>query len=808
MIISLNWLRQFVKLPSDIDPADIAERLVMHTAEIDRWWRQDEFLDNVVVGRVLSVKAHPNADKLKLCTVTDGKEKYQVVCGGSNVRDGMKCAFARIGARVKWHGAEAMTLAPVEIRGKKSFGMICAAEELGLALGGEAEREIMDLGVSDAEPGTPLAKALQADDAFFEVDNKAINHRPDLWGHIGFAREVAALYEKPFAVPEPASLSAGQPWSLKVRVEVAKLCPRYQAVVVENVRVTPSPEWMQRRLRACGIRPINNVVDVTNWVMMELGQPMHAFDVARLKTKKDAASIIVRPAKRGEKMLALDGVTYALTPEMLVIADEKRALAVAGVIGGEASAVTGKTETILFESANFNPASVRATAKALGTRTESSARFEKSLDPTLTGLALARAVELLRTISPDVSVASPVADAGVWKTPAGTIDLSVEKVQQVLGAAISAQKMRATLEQLGFHVRASGKKLRISVPTWRATRDVTLPEDLIEEIGRVYGYEKVDPVLPKMNVAPPPIDPVRALSRKVRDILVRELGYSEVLRYSFVNERAALLLGETGKRIEIENPIDDRYLRATLVPNIVVRVEQELHTRDAVRIFEVGKVFNADAAGPHADARTNHHVPGQDTWVTAVIVKKGEAQPFGEARRLVEALARESNNEWHLKKTALSHAWAHPGRTAVAVVDGTNVGWMTELHPGRARAFGISERVGMVGLNVTALAEIIKPRVRYAALPSHPTVERDVAFVIDRAVTYETIVSAIEKESARAVKVELFDVFEGKTIPAGKKSMAFHVTYAQAGYTMTTEEVEHEQKGVIGAIKKLGGSVR
>ncbi len=791
----------------------------MHTAEIDKYWRQDEFLDNVVVGRVVEVKPHPNADKLKLCTVSDGKKKYQVVCGGTNVRKGMKCAFARIGARVRWHGEEAMTLAPVEIRGKKSFGMICAAEELGLALGGEAEREIMDLGVSDAEPGTPLAAALVADDALFEVDNKAINHRPDLWGHLGFAREVAALYEKPFAAPEPASLSAGQPWSLKVRIEVAKLCPRYQAVVVENVRVAPSPEWMQRRLRACGIRPINNVVDVTHWVMLEFGQPMHAFDVATFigpstrsarsgEKMNDVLAVHIRPAKRGEKMLALDGVTYSLTPEMLVIADEKHALAIAGVIGGAASAVTDQTETILFESANFNPASVRATAKQLGTRTESSARFEKSLDPTLTGLALARAVELLRTVSPDVSVASPVADVGVWKTPAGTIDLSVEKVQQVLGAAISAQKMRGILEQLGFHVRAAGKKLRVSVPTWRATRDVTLPEDLIEEIGRVYGYEKVEPMLPQMNVAPPPVDPVRALGRQVRGILVRELGCSEVVRYAFVNERAALLLGETGKRIEIENPIDDRYLRTTLVPNVLVRVEQALHTRDAVRIFEVGKVFSADAAGPHADARSNQHLPGQDTWVTAAIALKGGAQPFAEARRLVEALARESNNEWRLKKTALSHAWAHPGRTAAAVVDGTNVGWITELHPGRARAFGISERVGMVGLNLTALAEVIKPRVRYETLSSHPAVERDIAFVIDRAVTHEAIVSALEKGSARVVGVELFDVFEGRTIPAGKKSMAFHVTFAQAGRTLTTEEVLREQKGVAGAIKKLGGSVR
>ncbi|MEK7481155.1 MAG: phenylalanine--tRNA ligase subunit beta, partial [Patescibacteria group bacterium] len=386
----------------------------------------------------------------KVCRVYDGKEEVQVVCGGSNVREGMKCAFARIGAKVRWHGDEEMVLAKVNIRGKESHGMICAAEELGLALGHEKEREIMDLGGVEADVGTPLAQALRADDVFFDVDNKAINHRPDLWGHLGVARELAAIYHKPFAMPEPPRLVGGRPWALKVRIEAGKMCPRYQAVVVENVRVAPSPEWMQRRLRACGIRPINNVVDVTNWVMMELGQPMHAFDVGRLaRPGKDAVAIQVRPAQRGEKMFALDGQTYALTPDMLVIADEKHPIAVAGVIGGEKTGTTEKTNTILFESANFNALSVRKTAQALGTRTESSARFEKMLDPTVTSLALARAVELLRELSPDCAVASPVADVGTWRLPSAAVKLSVEKTQTVLGVKIPAAKIKSILQEIG-----------------------------------------------------------------------------------------------------------------------------------------------------------------------------------------------------------------------------------------------------------------------------------------------------------------------------------------------------------------------
>ena len=811
MIISLNWLRQFVALPKGIDPQEIAERLVMHTVEVEKWWRQDVYLDNVVVGRVLTADKHPNAHSLKVCRVYDGKDELQVICGGSNVREGMKCAFARIGAKVRWHGDEEMVLAKVNIRGKESHGMICAAEELGLALGHEVEREIMDLGGIEAEVGTPLAQALRADDVFFDVDNKAINHRPDLWGHLGVAREVAALYHTPFAMPEPPELHCGRPWALKVRIEAGKLCTRYQAVVVENVAVAPSPDWMQRRLRACGIRPINNVVDVTNWVMMELGQPMHAFDVAKLKHGSDALAIHVRPAKRGEKMLALDGQTYHLTDEMLVIADSELPIAVAGVIGGERTGVTEKTKTIVFESANFNALSVRKTAQALVARTESSARFEKMLDPTLTSLALARAVALLRELSPDISVASPIADVGLWKLPAVTIALSVEKTQRVLGVKIPAAKIRSILEQIGCSVRSSGRTFTVHVPTWRATRDVLIEEDLIEEVGRLYGYEQVDPVLPKMNIAPPVVDSVRALSWQMRDILVGQFGFSELLRYAFVGERALAALGESSKGlVELQNPIDaeERYLRASLAPGVLARVEQELHSRDEVRVFEIGKVFIDNNSGPHADTRSNKQLPSQETWLTVAFARKGDRVPFFEVRRIVEALAARSNNVWTLKHGALPLAWTHPGRSAFVMADGVSVGWIAELKPVSARALGIGERVALLGINMHALADVLAPRNHYHPLPSHPSVERDIAFVIDRAVAHEAVVAAVQGASKLSATVALFDVFEGRAIPSGKKSMAFHVTYYEPGQTLTAETVEREHAAVMKAIKKLGGVVR
>lgn len=821
MIVSLHWLKQFVKLPDDVDPQELVRKLVMHAVEVDKWWRQDAYLDHVVVGRVLTANSHPGADKLKVCRVYDGKDELQVVCGGTNVREGMKCAFARIGAKVKWHGDEEMVLAKVNIRGKESHGMICAAEELGLALGHEQEREIMDLGGVDAEVGTPLAKALRADDVFIEIDNKAINHRPDLWGHLGVARELSAIYHKPFAVPEPPKLSGGRPWALKVHIEAGKLCPRYQAVVVENVQVRPSPDWMQRRLRACGIRPINNVVDVTNWVMMELGQPMHAFDVGRLTPpspplvrggqRGDAVAIHVRHAKRGEKLFALDGQTYSLKEDMLIIADNKRPVAVAGVIGGEKTGTSEKTHTILFESANFNALSVRKTAQALWTRTESSARFEKMLDPTLTSLALARAVQLLRELSPDCAVASPVADVGTWRLPSASIKLSVEKTQAVLGVNIPAAKIKSILQEIGCSVRSGGKTYTVHVPTWRATRDLLLPEDLIEEVGRLYGYEHVDPVLPKMTSAPPAQDPVRALGWQLRDLLVQGLAYNEVLRYASVPDRVLALLGESTKHaVELANPMapDERYLRTSLVPNLLTRLEQELHTRSNVQIFEIGKVFVNDGRGPHADHRSNTQLPTQDTWLTVAGAGRAGGTPFFAMRIVVELLEARTNNTWQLRDEAVPLPWAHPSRRAAVIVDDVRVGWNAELKPAVGRALGITGRVGMLGFNLTALAAIITPRKRYQPLPSHPAVERDIAFVIDRTITHDEIVAAIRHASALITVVELFDVFEGKNIPAGKKSMAFHVTYYAAGKTLTAEEVGKEHVAVERAVKKLGGEIR
>src|SRR3990167_1566474 len=395
MLISFNWLKQYTGLPSSTTPEEIAEKLKLSTVEGEKVDRQGKDLKTIVVGLVNKVVKHPEADKLKVCTVNDGAQDWQGVCGGSNVKEGMKVAFGRIGAKVRWHGeGELVVLAKAKIRGVESFGMICASTEIGLGdrFPLKEEKEILDLSeildIGNWKLGYELAKVLGMDDVIFEIDNKSLSNRPDLWGHYGIAREVAALFKKALiAYPIKKTKKQDtrnkqiQNYKLQIDVEDKKLCPRYMAVAIDGIKIASSPDWLQKKLLAVGLRPINNIVDITNYIMLDLGQPMHAFDSLKLKNQNGKFTIVVRRATDGERFTTLDGKECELASDNLVIANENKAIALAGVIGGLDSGIGDETTTIIYESANFNAANVRRTSVKLGLRTDSSARFEKSLDP-------------------------------------------------------------------------------------------------------------------------------------------------------------------------------------------------------------------------------------------------------------------------------------------------------------------------------------------------------------------------------------------------------------------------------------------
>ena len=530
MLISKQWLNDFVDLPDTLDPQELLELLTLHTVEIEGFTAIAEALDNIVVGEVKSVEKHPDADALQLCQVFDGEVDVQIVCGGSNVVNGMKVALGKIGAKVQWHGeGELVELKKTKIRGETSFGMICASTEIGL---GEQfpqndEKEILDLSEITARAGTPLADALKLHDVVFEVDNKSMTHRPDLWGHYGIAREIAALQRKTLKQYPEVAIASAKDVKISIDIEDKEDCSRYIAVAMDGIQVEDSPLWLKQRLEAVGLSSINSIVDVTNYVMMELGQPMHAFDFDEIKNDDDSVKICIRRARPDEPFTSLDETDHELTTEDIVIGGVHEVLALAGVKGSNNSGITEDTKRIVLESARFEPITVRRTAARHKLRTDASSRFEKSLDPEMAMMAMKRAVMLIQELYPDARVISNIADSYPHKSKPISLTVSHEYIVAVIGENIDKKTIVSHLSALGFGVKEKKGEYKIDVPSWRATKDISIQEDIVEEIARMHGYDNIAAKLPHMSIAPAPLDELTELKRNIRITCAGSLRLTE-----------------------------------------------------------------------------------------------------------------------------------------------------------------------------------------------------------------------------------------------------------------------------------------
>ena len=811
MLISYNWLKKYVSLPDSISAADVAAKLKASTVEVEKIEAQGKNLDNIVIGKVLSAEKHPNADKLKVCTVDVGGEQLPIVCGGSNVNKGMLVALAKVGAKVKWHGeGELVELKPVAIRGVDSAGMICASTEIGLAemFPLKEEKEILDLSNLKVKPGVPLAKALGLDDAILEIDNKSLSNRPDLWGHYGIAREVAVLYGKKLKPYEAGKIKPGKDISLNVEVKDTKLCPRYMAVAMSGVSVGPSPQWLQKSLLAVGQRPINNIVDITNYIMLDLGQPMHAFDASRVANNK----IIVQTAKDGEEFTTLDGEKRKLTSGMLMIADSEKSLAIAGVMGGLDSGITNDTKTIIFESANFVAGSVRQTSTKLGLRSDSSARFEKSLDPNLAAMALEYAVKLVLEICKGAKVASAVVDQAKFSLQQGPITMSMEFLHSKMGAKLPKKEAARILETLGFGVKIKNEELWVTIPSWRATKDVSIPEDLVEEIIRIHGFDKITSQMPVFSINPPEKNKLSNLERRCKNILVNSLAYTEVYNYSFISGTQITKIGDDqAKYLELDNPLSKEkpYLRRCLLLNLLENLENNQAGKDKIKFFEIGKVFRGEYSGMRAESKKDDLLPGQDTWLTAVYLEKKNDVPFWEIRRVVEALSNTVVPGLAISKIGAGGIARHPSRSAGLVVGDREVGSVYELHPQATENFGLEGRVGVVKINLSALADLPEADKKYSTIVEFPAVERDLAISVKKDVAHADILAALLGVNPLLQSVELFDVYEGEGIGANYKSMAYHFVYQNRERTLVTEEVDKVHEALVKILKeKFGAEVR
>ncbi|MBT3817608.1 MAG: phenylalanine--tRNA ligase subunit beta [Candidatus Magasanikbacteria bacterium] len=807
MNISKNWLKKYVEIPDSLDAESFAEKLTLHTVEVDGFEDKASELDNIVVGEVKTVEKHPDADKLSLCEVYDGENDIMIVCGGSNLRVGMKVALGKIGAKVRWHGeGDLIELKKTKIRGVASFGMICAADEIGLGAMYPSidEKEIVDISDVEADAGISLAVALGIDDVVFDVDNKSMTHRPDLWGNYGMAREVAAMQKTELKPYTPEEIVAGSDMALSVSVEDTDLCPRYSAVAMEGITVGESPKWLKELLLAVGIRPINNIVDITNYVMHDLGQPMHAFDASMVELP-----LSVRKAKAGEEFISLDGGEHKLTEEMLVIADAKKAVALAGVMGGKTSEITDSTTTIIFESANFKAVNIRRTSMKLGLRTDSSSRFEKSLDPENTMLALKRAVELTKELCPNVKVVSNVIDEKEFTLNQGPIELTQEFLDKKIGMAIEKETVVQILESLGFGVEVNGSTLSVTIPTWRATKDISIREDLVEEIARMYGYDNITPVLPVFPVMPPEENRLRSVEHAVREVLALHGAYTEVYNYSFVSGDWLEKIGiATDKYIELENPMqkDRPFLRRTLFANMLVNVEKNLHREDAVRFFEIGQTYIEEEVGEKSGIG-EETLPRQDVMLGVAYSEKDVDVPFFHVKGIIESIANTLGIEFTFESMPEVHEYMHGGRSAHIFVKGNVVGRVFEVHPRVSDSLGIDPRVAVAEINLSKLVEYIGIKQSYTRLSAYPEVLRDLAFVVDAVKTHDEVSTIIYAIDPLIVSVELFDVYQGSHIEEGKKSMAYRMMYRSEEKTLTTEEVDNISACVVKALEDKAGAV-
>lgn len=802
MKISLNWIRQFVDVPKDLQAEEFGKLFTLRTAEVEEVIDQSKAYENMVIGKIEKIEKHPDADKLQVTQTNVGKETLQIVCGAPNIKEGMLVPVALNGAKVRWHGeGDLVELKKAKIRGVESNGMICAGEEIGLA---PTPDGIADLSRLHAKPGTSLSEALNLNDIILDIDNKALTHRPDLWGHYGHAREVAAILNlplNPFTTNVKFS-PAGE--NLSIEVKDTKACPRYLGVIIEGIKVEESPAWMQEKLQATGHSTFNTIVDATNYVLEEVGQPLHAFDADKIE-----GGIIVRMAKDKEKLTTLDGEERTLSTEDLVIADHKKAVALAGVMGGDNSKVEEGTTRILIEAANFDAATARRTSGRQSLRTDAVQRFEKSLDPNLAEIALNRLCELILEICPGAKIASPKVDIKNFDETPKTVVVDMDRVRSKIGAAVANEQAEEILEKLEFKIlKKDGEKRTVEIPSFRATKDIEIEEDLTEEIGRMFGYENVQPVLPSSAIRLPEENTERKLKHRAREILSKGLGMNEVYNYSFYSLKdiqKALIPEEL--HIKVENYLSENqtHMRVSMVPGMLHNVELNLKNYPEFNIYEIGRTY----------VDLQEYFPIEEKKICGMIIrgKKHKGDVFYEAKGAVEKLLSFFQTQgMELQKGESLAPYAHPNKYAGYYLkkDSTEIARVFELHPLVARNFNLENvKIGVFEVNFTQLAALGAREMKYKPIPRFPSSEFDVSVVIDQTVE----IGEMQKQMTGADKqlierVTLFDLYEGENIPKGKKSCAFKIVLRAADRTLKDEETKKVQEEVFARLQKLGGEIR
>jgi len=795
MKLPLNWLKDYTDI--NASPKEYSDALTLSGSKVEGWEVLGAEIDRVVVGRILSIEKHPNADRLQVTKVDTGNGIIQVVTGATNIRVNDLVPVALDGSSLP--GGKKIKKG--KLRGIESEGMMCSISELGVTK--EEYPNAIEDGIfileGDPVPGTDIKEYLGMNDTVVEFE--ITSNRPDCFSIIGLARESAATFGTPFRIPEVKVKELGSPIEGKASVEIKApdLCPRYAARIVENVKIEPSPRWMQERLKAAGVRPINNIVDITNYVMLEYGQPMHAFDLEYLKGR----SIIVRRAEEGEKIRTLDGQDRELDASMLVIADAERAVAVAGVMGGENSEILPTTKTILFESANFDGISVRLTAKKLGMRTEASGRFEKGLDPENVINALNRAAQLTEELGAG-TVCKGVIDCYPVKKEKKVIPFVPDRINALLGTDISADTMKAIFRRLEIEVdEASGT---VIPPSFRP--DLECEADLAEEVARFYDYNNIKPTLLEGKAA---TVGGKTEKQKIVDLIghtMQSCGLSEIYTYSFTSPKVFDMMNlpadsELRKAIVISNPLGEDYsiMRTTTIPDMMEILSVNYNRRvEEARLFEISYVYL-----PKSLPLTE--LPEEKPVLT--IGMYGNVD-FYDLSGIIEELMAALGIKKYSIEPVKDNPTFHPGRTARLIIGRTECGILGEIHPAVAEKFEAAQRNYVAVIDIEPLVRNASLKAEYKPLPKFPAVSRDIAVLVDDVVPVKQIEQIITKQAGNIFEeAKLFDVYKGKQVPEGKKSVAYSIQFRASDRTLTDEEVGKAMDNIIKALSdKLGAQLR
>lgn len=811
MKVSLNWIRDYVQLPADADLKKLAYDLTMSTVEVEDTIELAKQFDHMVVGVINTIEQHPNADKLRVCMTDIGGRVESIVCGGSNLREGMKVAVALPDSVCRWHGeGEPVEIKKSKLRGVDSYGMICGAVEIGLAdlFPTKEEAHILDLSDFDAPAGTPLADALDLNDIILEIDNKSMTNRPDLWGHYGIAREIAALYDLPMKEFPHFDRNVENTSGFHVTVEDAERCPRMTGTQIENVCVKPAPYWMQVRIWKTGMRPINALVDITNYVMLATGQPSHAYDSDHI-----AGHIIVRRAKAGETLTLLNGKELPLSTDDLTIADDAGIVGLAGVMGGAKDSILPTTSKVILEIANFQAAGIRRTALRYDNRTEASARYEKAIDPERCDQALDLSMQLFSDLYPEMNVTGLV-DEYPQHLKQAEIDVPLSWLERRLGKRLPPEEIRHKMELLGYGISFDGDNMHVVVPTWRSTGDVSIQADIMEEVARMYGYEnfEAEPITTTFDGAINQLD--KDLERRIKEYLAIRCGMQEIFTYPWMEESYVnAVLQSTEGILSLSTPPSpaERFVRSSLLPNLCKAVVKNERYFDEFSIFETAQVFRDENYTSPYDPREK--LPSQRKNVAGAFVTtdKDITALFRKAKGVVEMMARYVHMEALTFRQTEKPVWADNVVWLNICRGEEKVGDLALLSKKVSMACGIKNlNVMLFQLDQDSLVPLKSRTNTFTHMAEYPMTDYDISLLLDGSVQWKDVLQTVGGIKSELLHGASFvDEYRGKQVPAGKKSLTLRLSIGSKEKTLTSSEIEEVASNVLNKIaKRFGAELR